>query len=202
MRAYTRPSLPLAAGYAWADGSTDAKQIEWSIAQAAGELVYNGKMLTGVAADVGYEIEGTDKAVNAGSYEARIILKDGYRWSDGDEASCKVVKWSIAKAKNPVKVKSKVRKIACKKLAKGKVTVKPIVVRNLAKQTKATFKKVKKGSARQAYKALKINKKTGKVTVRKGAKKGVCKLEVKVHVAATANYKAFSKVVRVKVRVK
>ena len=49
---------------------------------------------------------------------------------------------------------------------------------------------------------LSVNKKTGVVTVKKKAKKGTHQLKVKVKASGTASYKAGTKTVIVKVRVK
>jgi endo-1,4-beta-xylanase len=55
---------------------------------------------------------------------------------------------------------------------------------------------------RKSKKALKFNKKTRKITVRKGTKKGLYKLKIRVNCAGTEKYLAASKKVTVKVRVK
>ena len=49
---------------------------------------------------------------------------------------------------------------------------------------------------------LKVNAKTGKITVKKNTKKGTYKAKVKVTSAASTNYKAASKNVTVKIVVK
>ena len=101
----------------------------------------------------------------------------------------------VAKAKKTVAVKAakvakKAVKIARKKAiavskAKGKVTYKLVSVK------KAKFKKY-----------FKVAKKTGKITVKKGLKRGTYKLRVAVSAAGDASYKAKTKVVTVKVKVK
>lgn len=195
-------TVKLADGYVWADGTSDAKQIEWTIAKAAKQLVYNGKEQTGIASDAGYEMDGDYKATDAGTYKAYIALKDGYVWADGTKVDHKVVKWSIAKADNPVVVKNKVKTVKYAKVKAKSVKVKPVTVKGAAAGTTPAFKKIKKGSAAKAYKALTVNKKTGKVTVKKGTKKGTYKLRYKVSVTGNANYNSFVKTVTVKVKVK
>ena len=51
-------------------------------------------------------------------------------------------------------------------------------------------------------KYFKVNKKNGKITVKKGLKKGTYKLKIKVTAAGNANYNAGSKSVTVKIKVK
>ena len=60
-------------------------------------LTYNGKTQTGVAAGTGYTLSGTTSAANAGSYQAKAILKEGYVWNDGT-AAAKSISWKINKA--------------------------------------------------------------------------------------------------------
>lgn len=48
---------------------------------------------------------------------------------------------------------------------------------------------MKKGSSKR----LSVNKKTGKVTVKKGTKKGKYRIRIKVTAAGTANYKKATK---------
>ena len=66
----------------------------------------------------------------------------------------------------------------------------------------------KKGQGKLTYakvsgnKKITINKKTGKVTVKKGLKKGTYKVTVKVKAAGNANYKAATRKVSFKIRVK
>ena len=60
------------------------------------------------------------------------------------------------------------------------------------------YARVAKGSA----KCLTVNKKTGKVTVKKGTKKGTYKVKIKVTAKGNKNYKAGSKTVTCTVVVK
>ena len=68
-------------------------------------------------------------------------------------------------------------------------------------QGKVTYKKVKVNKKKYARKFT-VNKKTGKITVKKGVKKGTYKLTVKVSAAGNGDYEAGSKNVTVKIRVK
>ena len=49
---------------------------------------------------------------------------------------------------------------------------------------------------------ISINKKNGKVTVKKGLKKGTYKITVQIKAAATKNYKAATKTVNIKIKVR
>ena len=66
---------------------------------------------------------------------------------------------------------------------------------------KLTYK-IAKYTTKKAKKYLTINKKTGKITVKKGTPRGTYKIRVKVSAAKTANYKAATKTLTVKVVVK
>ena len=69
-----------------------------------------------------------------------------------------------------------------------------------------TFKR--KGQGTKTYykvsgnKKITINKKTGKVTVKKKLKKGTYKVKVKVKAAGNANYKAVTRTITFKVRIR
>ena len=58
------------------------------------------------------------------------------------------------------------------------------------------------GGNKKSKKALKINKNTGKITVKKKTKKGTYKIKVTVSAAGNNQYEAGSKTVTVNVRVK
>lgn len=104
----------------------------------------------------------------------------------------------LAKKTNTMKVKSTMRTVKVKALKKKALTVAPLTV--TAAKGKVTYKLVSGGAL--SKKVLKLNTKTGKVTVKKKAKKGTYKIRVKVTAAGTTVYKALSKTVYVTVRVK
>ena len=79
--------------------------------------------------------------------------------------------------------------------------LKAITVSGLPSNTYVSFVKVKKGSGKKAYKLLKVKKSNGKITVKKGTKKGTYKLKVKVTVTG-ANYNAYVKTITIKIKVK
>ena len=204
----------------WTDGTTaDSKEITWEIRSAAvtvtgpvtapagRKLTYNGKTQTGVAAGTGYTLSGTTKATGAGTYTAKATLKSNanytYRWTDGTTAA-KTIRWTISKAANPLTVKAK--KATVKGAAKGRKG-------KLKKTRTLPVRKViafaKKGRGKMTYakvsgnKKIRINKTTGKVTVKKGLRKGTYRVKVKVRAAGDANYNASAwKTVTFRIKVK
>ena len=95
-------------GYEWSDGTSGAKDINWTIERATIEKVpsqSNTLTYTGSAQSPawnGYDstkmtIGGTTSAVNPGSYTTTFTPKDGYCWRGGTTNAESVV-WSIGKA--------------------------------------------------------------------------------------------------------
>jgi hypothetical protein len=101
------------------------------------------------------------------------------------------------KLNNPMTVKAKTRTLSYSRLRKSNLTVsrKKVLVINKRRGT-LSYKKLK-GNAK-----IKINAKTGKVTVRKGIKKGVYKVKVRVSSTGNGTYKAKSVVRTFKIRVR
>lgn len=105
---------------------------------------------------------------------------------------------SSVKKDQPMIVKATTKLVKVKALKKKTQTVTPISIKKA--QGKVTYKLVS-GDAK-SKKVLKLNKKTGKVTVKKGTKKGTYKLKVKVLSAGTKEHKAGDKTVTITVRAK
>ena len=132
-------------------------------------FTYNGKAQTGVAAGKRYTVTG-NTATKAGTYEATLSLKDkiNYTWSDGTTAD-KKVKWTINKAANPLKISPKTATVKYSKLRKKAQTLAVTKVikfkKKLNDKKTYTFISAKKGS-KSFKKYFKINKSTGKVTVK------------------------------------
>lgn len=94
-------------GYTWSDGTTDAKEVTWSIGRAvidlpeqSASLVYTGSAQS--PSWSGYDsskmtLGGTTSGTNAGSYDASFTPAANYQWSDGTTAA-KTVAWTISKA--------------------------------------------------------------------------------------------------------
>ncbi len=104
---------------------------------------------------------------------------------------------AAAKKSQPMKVKVVKKTIKASKLKKKARVISGAIKVTNNKGT-VTFSRVKKGSS----KALKINKKNGKITVKKGTKKGTYKIKVKVSAKGDASYLAGEKTVTVKIKVK
>ncbi len=142
--------------------------------------------------------EGTDytaiwsnaKSKNAGTYT--VTIKGKGIFSGTTKATYK-----INKAANTLKVKVKTAAVKYGKLKKKTQT---LGVANVIRFTN-------KGQGTKTYteasgnKKITINKKTGKVTVKKGLKKGTYKVSIKVKAAGNKNYKA-SKVIKVTFSIK
>ena len=119
---------------------------------------------------------------------------------------------NVKKAANGLKAKGKTLSLRVNKLRKKAITIKrskAISIRN-AKGT-VTYKKVqvsrknknKKYIKKAKYaKKITVNKKTGKITVKKGLKKGTYKLRVKVTAAGNKKYKAATKTVSVIIKIR
>ena len=191
----------VAEGYQWTDGTTADKVVKWSIAKSTVKvptaktgLVYNGKVQTGVAAGTGYKVTG-NTATNAGSYTATLTAAANYQF-EGANATADV-KWSIAKAKGAIAAKAKSKKAVAIKAGKSLKAAKVFKVTKNTSKGKVTYKKTK------GNKKITVAK-NGKVTVKKGLKKGkTYTIKVKATSAATANYNAAtSKVITVKIKVK
>ncbi len=107
--------------------------------------------------------------------------------------------FTIKKAANPLKIKAKTATVKYSKLKKKTQTLKVSKVITFTKKGQGTLS-YKKSSGN---KKITINKKTGKVTIKKGLKKGTYKIKVKVRAAGNANYNASSwKTVTFKIKVK
>ena len=111
------------------------------------------------------------------------------------QINCKV---KVLKGQNPMVVKTKTKKVSYSKVKKKSRSVKGGIVFASAPAGKVTYTKVKKGSSKR----LSINKKTGKITVKKGTKRGTYKIKVKVKAKGNASYNSATKTVTVKVKVK
>ena len=190
--------------YKWNNGGSARQQVIYAIERAKvsdpkvrSGLVYNGKKQTGVAIADGYLVTN-GAATKAGSYTATAKLKDSvnYAWTSGGSLDRKL-DYTIAKAKNTLKVKGKTISVKYKKLKKKNQSFsrsKAVAVKKSV--GKLSYKKV------SGNKKITINKKSGKITVKKKLKKGTYKIKMKVKAAGNSNYKALTKTVTFKVKVK
>ncbi|MBQ3321396.1 MAG: hypothetical protein IJH05_00965, partial [Firmicutes bacterium] len=129
--------------------------------------------------------------VNAGT---AIVTITG----QGNYSGTATATFQINKANQKMTVKANTKTLKVKKLKKKARTVSAITA---TKQGGAlSYSGV--GTNAKSKKALKINAKTGKITVKKKTKKGTYKMKVTVRSAASTNYNAASKVVTVTIKVK
>ena len=174
----------------------------------ASSCTYAGKALTPsvtVKLDGATLVAGTDYTVaysnnkNAGTGTVTVTGAGSY---SGTASAT----FTIAKASQSLKVTKKTKTVKYKKLKKKKLTVKAITKVSGAKgtlsYTKGAVKYKGKKASKKVAKKIVVNKKKGKITLKKGLKKGTYTVKVKVKAAATGNYKAASKTVTVKIKVK
>lgn len=93
--------------YKWSDGTTETKEVEWTIGKASmaipvqsGTLTYNGSAQSPSWSNYDsakMTLGGTTSGTNAGSYNATFTPGANYKWSDGTDAA-KTVAWTIGKA--------------------------------------------------------------------------------------------------------
>ncbi|GEM_PF-3335602 len=135
---------------------------------------------------------------NAG--KAKMIITGKGKYTDSITKT-----FTIKKAANPLKVKAKAATV---KYSDVKSKSKTLGVTEVIKTTKEgkgkiTYKlaSAKKGS-KDFKKYFKVNKTKGKLTVKKGIKKGTYNVKVKVKAAGNKNYKSATKSVTIKIKVK
>ncbi|MBQ9015136.1 MAG: RICIN domain-containing protein [Firmicutes bacterium] len=106
--------------------------------------------------------------------------------------------FQINKAANPLSVKGKTAAVKFSKVKKKAQTLSAAKVITFTKkaQGKVTYAKT------SGNKKITINKKTGKVTVKKGIKKGTYKVKLQITAAGTDVYSSAIKTVTIKIKVK
>ena len=164
---------------------------------------------TGKAIEPAVKISGLNESCYTVSYSdnKKIGTATVTITAKGDGYKGTITKtFRIVKAANPLKVKGKTAQIRYSKLKKKNQTLAVTKVIKFTKKLKDkktyTLYSAKKGS-KSFKKYFRINKKTGKVTIRKGLKKGIYKVKVKVKAAGNSNYKASgNKTVTFRVKVK
>ena len=133
----------------------------------------------------------------AGTYYVRATLAAD---KNHEKATSALVKFTIQKAANPLMLT--VKKASAVKLAtvkKNNVAVKCITVKKKAGAVSYKLMGVKKASFKKYFA---VNAKTGKITVKRGLKKGTYNLTVLVTAKGDANYKKGTKSVTFKIVVK
>ena len=159
---------------------------------------YTGKALKPAATvkAVGKTLKaGTDYTVSYSNNKNAGTAKITITGKGGDYVGTKTVTFKIAKAKSSAKAKKSTVSVKYAKVKKKAQTVANLTVK--CDKGKASYKSASSGKAKK----FKVNKKTGKVTVPKGTKKGTYKVKVKVTVKAGTNYTKLTKTVSFKVKV-
>ena len=207
--------MPMAVSAMYDD---DAPKGEYYVEPPKGlTLTYNGKEQIGILASeesnqinpYGCDVDNY-KATNAGKYTATACLwgdfgPQTFVWSDGTTAEKKIT-FVINKAANPLKIGAKTATVKNSKLKKGPQTLAVTKVIRFTKKIndKKTYTLVSAKKGNKSFKKyFKIKKNTGKVTVKKGLKKGTYKVKVKVKALGNNNYKSSgTKTVTFKVKIK
>lgn len=138
---------------------------------------------------------------SAGTYKLVLKVTASGDANYSEKSVTKTAKIIIqGKDENTVKVSTKSKDLKSGKLAGKKTTVKLVTVKNAKGKVKIV--KVKSGTTKSLYKKIKVNKKTGKITFKKGSyKKGNYKIKLKVTAAGNDSYKSKSVTVTVKLRI-
>lgn len=188
------------------DSTIDLKHGKMSLSSSS--LVYNTKVRKPSVKVVveGYVLEeGTDYDVKitsssgaavaspkaVGKYTVRVEGKGAFKGSLTGS-------YSIVKASNMLSVKGKTATVKYKKLKKKAQALKVTAVIKFANRGQGTLSYAKVSG----NKKIVINKKSGKVTLKKGLKKGTYKVTVKVKAAGNSNYKSLTRKVTFKIKVK
>ena len=137
--------------------------------------------------DVDYKVKYPAKSVNAGKYKVELEFIGKYSGTD-------VKQYSIAQIKNTISVKASTKTVKAASVKKKAVSVTPLKVTKA--QGAVTYKKAS-GSAK-----LTVNSKTGKITVKKGTKKGTYTAKIMATAKGNTNYKSGYATVKVTVKVK
>lgn len=144
-------------------------------------------------------VQWTCTLAELGDYKVQFYhVYDGLRVSDMYEASFSIA--ATPKA-NPMNAKAKTVTFKYAKVKKKTQSVKAAKAFTVKKAKGKVTYKVTKYVTKAAKSKVKVAS-NGKVTVKKGTKKGAYKLKVKVTAAGSATYKSGSKTVTLKVMVK
>lgn len=180
----------------------NTKKVTPTVALSTSSYTYNGKTKTpSVTVKDGSAVlkKGTDYTVtyapgrkNAGKYKVTVTLKGNYSGTASKS-------FKINKASNPLKIKAKSATVNHRALKKKNQTlsISKVIAFTKKGQGSLTYAKA------SGNKKISIDKKTGKVTIKKGLKKGSYKVKIKVKAAGNNNYKPSPmKTVTVKIIVK
>ena len=160
-----------------------------------------------IPGESGYElVEGVDfkvvyeKNVNAGTASMYAVGIGDFGGKTDTET------FTIVKAKNTLKAKGKTAKLKAGTLTGKKLTKKTLTIQSAKACTianpigKVTYSKVKLNKKEFSKKFI-VNKKTGKITVKKGVKEGTYRMTVKVKAAGDRNHKALKKKITITIKI-
>ena len=180
------------------EGAWNFTGITWTgYSKAVANYEYSKDKTVKYSMDMKITTKQVGRTIN---YTAKID-KD---WSLDNKEHSDIKKVSLPKYKNALFIKGKTVKVKYKKLKKKKQNIKAKKCIKFKKkgQGKLRYKLVKVKKAK-FKKYFKINKKTGKLTIKKKLKKGKYKLTVKVKAVGNADFKPSAwKKITVKVKVK
>ncbi len=209
-------------GYKWTDGTTADKTISWTIEPAkivsitleGDNFEYTGKVIEpaikGIVGDpVNPSVENINvsypNATEPGNYTVTVTGKGNFTGSASADFTIK----GISRVDNPTTIETKDVSIKYTVLKKKAKTVKPgkiYVIKD--KQGELTFEKVKVEKKRKKLKgkqakAIQVDPKTGKITIKKkGLKKGTYKVHVKITSKGNDKYLPIEKTVKIIVKIK
>jgi hypothetical protein len=153
---------------------------------AEGKRYDGGTMVEGTD----YEVSGIKGITNVGSVEVTITGLNAYAGT-----STKLT-FKVTKADQPMTVKAKTATVKASKVAKKNQTVKASKVVTVKNNQGSVSYKKNSGNSK-----IKVAS-NGKVTVKKGLKKGTYKVKVTVTAKGDSNYNSGSKTVTFKIKVK
>ena len=157
----------------------------------------------------GGKVKSPNVDVNTKATSTGMTGWNGTAALGGESSSFKYVKIP-GRADNTLKVTGKTYKIKASRIKKRTVTVtrkKAIKITSYKgkltyKKGTLKYKKLSKSKLKKLAKKFSINKKTGKITIKKGLKKGTYKLQVKVTASGNSSFKPKTKTVTVTFKVK
>ncbi len=194
-------------GSASADFEITPRQTVPSVALSQAEYTYDGTAKSPkvtvrdggdtLVAGEDYDVSLPAGRTNAGTYTVGVTLKGSYSGSASTA-------FTIAKAENTLTAKGRTVKLKASKLSKKaqQVKLKKAVKIGAADGT-PTYKLSSAKRGKKSFKRyFKVSRKTGKITVKKGLKRGTYKVRVKVTAPGDANHLPKSKTVTIKIKVK
>jgi len=125
------------------------------------------------------------------------VVKSHAVYLSGEYSMVKVA----LKADNPITVTSSTKSVKASDVKKDKKTVKVLKISKAKGTVKVT--KVKSGTNKKIYSKIKVNKKTGAITLKKGTyKKGTYKVKLKITASGNEGYKSKTLTKKVSINIK